>query len=196
MRVAKNELRQRMRALRARLSEDEVVRGSEAAAARLLALPEVTAARCVALFAPIIDSNEIQTAAIHAGLVARGVRVSYPTVRAPTEPLAFHEIADPGDLVVSRLGIPQPPADATPIALEAIDVFVMPGLAFDALGERLGWGRGHYDRTIARAPAALRVGFAYELQVVPRVPVGADDERVDRVITESATRTAPPRRTS
>jgi 5-formyltetrahydrofolate cyclo-ligase len=195
--AAKNELRQKMRDARAALDPSDVTRRSDAAAARLLDLPQVRAARRVALYAPILAANEIRTAAIHTGLAARGAAVAYPRVHAPGAPLTFHAVADPADLVVSGLGIPQPDPASSALALTDIEVFVVPGLAFDELGERLGWGRGHYDRTLARAPAALRVGYAYQIQIVPRVPVGAGDERVDLVVTESAVLVpSPPRRTS
>lgn len=198
MRVAKNELRQKMRHLRAGLSADEVEHLSAAAAARVLALPEVAAARTVALFAPIIDSNEIRTAPIHAGLAARGARVAYPRVHVTGEPLSFHLVDDLAGLVVSKLGIPQPAPASPALPLDEIDVFVIPGLAFDRLGERLGWGRGHYDRTLSRVPVALRVGYSYQIQIVPRVPAGADDERVDLVVTDTALLVpeGPPRRSS
>jgi 5-formyltetrahydrofolate cyclo-ligase len=194
MRVAKNELRQKMRDLRARLAAPEVARRSAAAAQRVLALPEIAGARCVALYAAIAGSNEIQTGDIHAGLHARGVRIAYPRVRAGVAPLAFGAADDPAQLVPSRLGIPQPDAQATEVALDEIDVFVIPGLAFDELGERLGWGRGHYDRTLSAAPAARRVGYAFDFQIVSRVPAGADDQRVDLVITDTGALQAPPRR--
>jgi 5-formyltetrahydrofolate cyclo-ligase len=103
-------------------------------------------------------------------------------------------VDDVEDLRPSRLGIPQPDPSTPVVPLDSIDVFLVPGLAFDLEGERLGWGRGHYDRTLVRAPEALRVGYAFELQVVDRVPVGADDQRIDVLVTETGARQAPPRR--
>jgi 5-formyltetrahydrofolate cyclo-ligase len=168
-----------MRAMRLDLSADEVARRSAVAAAHLLALPEVEAAGRVALFASV--RNEIDTRPVDAALRARGATVLYPRVAGAT--LAFAAVDSRASLVAGDLGIPEPPADAQPVPVEAIDVFVIPGLAFDTDGERLGWGRGHYDRTLAAAPAALRVGYAYDFQLVPIVPANADDERVDVVVT-------------
>ena len=69
-----------------------------------------------------------------------------------------------------------------------IAAFVVPGLAFDRAGGRLGWGRGHYDATLAAAsPAALRIGLAYERQLVPQVTREAHDMALHIIITEVAT---------
>jgi 5-formyltetrahydrofolate cyclo-ligase len=187
MRAAKDELRQKMRGLRLAVAPDDATRLAELAAPHLLALSEVAAARRVALYAPI--RGELDTAPIQAALAALGVACAYP--RTPSDGTLTFVDATPADLVAGRHGIPEPPAARAPIALDEVDVFVVPGLAFDGRGARLGWGRGHYDRTLAGAPAALRIGLAYAFQIVPAVPADADDEHMDVVVTEAgAQRTA------
>ncbi len=190
MHAAKDELRQKMRDLRFALAANEAERRSALAAPHVLALPEIVAARRVALFAPV--RNEIDTRPLHAALVARAVAVCYPRVDGAA--LSFATVDDLAALVPGRLGIPEPAPGARPVATSDIDVFVIPGLAFDLLGERLGWGRGHYDRTLAAARAALRVGYAYDFQIVALVPVGADDERMDVVVTCAGARRTATRR--
>ena len=64
---------------------------------------------------------------------------------------------------------------------------LLPGLAFDRAGGRIGWGRGHYDATFAAAPSALRIGLAFERQVVEQVAREAHDEALHIIITEVAT---------
>ena len=67
-----------------------------------------------------------------------------------------------------------------------IDLVVVPGVAFDAAGRRLGRGRGHYDATLAGLPAgAARIGLAFELQLVPEIPEEPHDVRLDAVVTEA-----------
>ena len=62
--------------------------------------------------------------------------------------------------------------------------FVVPGLAFDRAGGRIGWGRGHYDATLAAAPNARRIGLAFECQLVAEVPHAPHDVRLHFVVTE------------
>jgi 5-formyltetrahydrofolate cyclo-ligase len=181
MHAAKDELRQKMRRLRSSLDPREAERLAALAAPHLVGLSDLASVRRVALYAPV--RGEIATRPLHDALSGRGIACAYPRIAADG-PLEFVDAA-PADLVADRLGIPSPAADATPVPLADIDVFVVPGLAFDLDGERLGWGHGHYDRTLAGAPAALRVGYAYGFQIVAAVPIDADDEHVDLVVTET-----------
>jgi len=194
MHAAKDELRQKMRRLRSSLDPREAERLAALAAPHLIELHDLAAVRRVALYAPV--RGEIATRPLHEALAARGIACAYPRIArdGSSGPLEFVD-ATPASLVADRLGIPSPAFDAPPLPLAEIDVFVVPGLAFDLDGERLGWGHGHYDRTLAGAPGALRIGYAYDFQIVAAVPIDADDEHVDVVVTESgARRTRKPHR--
>jgi len=191
MRVAKDMLRRQMKDRRSALSPALHASGSAAAAAHLLALPEVKAARAIALFGSTRD--EIATAPLHDALADK--ILVYPRVLPDTPLLSFFAVIDrtvlePG----STLGVLEPPPAAIPVALADIQIFVVPGLAFDAHGARVGWGRGHYDHTLAAAPHALRVGYAFEFQIAPAVPTTAGDEHMDLLCTDAGVRAATPGR--
>ena len=131
--------------------------------------------------------SEVDTARIDDFARTRGWIVAYPRVIARTRVLGFHAVA-PDELARSGVGLHEPSADAPAVALDAIAAFVGPGLAFDRAGGRLGWGRGHYDATFAAAsPGALRVGLAFERQLVEHVAREAHDEALHIIITEVAT---------
>jgi 5-formyltetrahydrofolate cyclo-ligase len=98
--------------------------------------------------------------------------------------LGFHR-ATPDELVLGRFGIPEPPAAAPRIEAAALAAILVPGLLFDRLGYRLGWGGGWYDATLP-ATAALRIGFAYELQLVDELPRAPHDQPVHLVATDAA----------
>jgi 5-formyltetrahydrofolate cyclo-ligase len=71
------------------------------------------------------------------------------------------------------------------VPVDHIGLFIVPGLAFDARGNRLGWGAGHYDITLSKNTEALRVGFAYEAQIVDHVPTGPHDLPMHMTITDA-----------
>jgi len=138
----------------------------------------------IALYAA--KGSELDAARIDAWARGAGIAIAYPRVVADQRLLAFH-LAAPDDLVATRLGLREPRADAPIVELADIDAFVVPGLAFDRGGGRIGWGRGHYDATLAAAPHALALALAFELQLVEHVPREPHDRLVDVIVTERAT---------
>ena len=143
----------------------------------------VAAGGVLALYAA--KGSEVDPIALDAHARARGLRVAYPRVVDGERQLAFHE-ATLTELVPSRLGLREPRADAPALALDAIAAFVVPGAAFDRTGGRIGWGRGHYDATLAAAPAAIRVGLGFDCQVIDAVPHDPHDALLHYLVTETA----------
>ncbi len=131
--------------------------------------------------------SEVGTAAIDAAARARGIRVVYPRIVGAERQLAFHEVAL-GELASGRFGIAEPRVDAPVIALTEIEAFLVPGVAFDrASGARVGWGRGHYDATLSAVPTALRIGLAFEMQLVDGIAHEPHDVAMNLIVTEVAT---------
>jgi 5-formyltetrahydrofolate cyclo-ligase len=119
-------------------------------------------------------------------LLARGCRLTLPWVDGPSLQLAAVDALE--DLVPGWRGVLEPgPERRRPVPLSTVDVVVVPGLAFDERGHRLGSGGGHYDRLLAdRGPGTAVVAVAYAEQVVPAVPVEAHDAPVDAIVTDRA----------
>lgn len=89
--------------------------------------------------------------------------------------------------VTRRHNVPEPdPTMSTAVDPEKIDIVLVPGLAFDPNGGRLGRGGGFYDRFLSKHPMALRIGVAFDSQVVAHVPTNSHDERVDILLTPDA----------
>jgi len=128
----------------------------------------------VAIYAP--KSSEVDTAVLAAAL---GDRAVYPRIGDDLV-LAFA----PGPLAPGAFGLREPTGPAVPLA--DIAAFVVPGVAFDRDGGRLGWGRGYYDATLARVHART-IGVAFECQLVERVERDAHDINLEFVVTEVAT---------
>jgi 5-formyltetrahydrofolate cyclo-ligase len=90
------------------------------------------------------------------------------------------------DLVPGPRGVLEPnPARCKPVPLQKIDIAIIPGLAFDEKGARIGSGHGYYDRFIPDLPATTRkVALAFEEQIIPQVPTESHDKHVDIIITD------------
>jgi 5-formyltetrahydrofolate cyclo-ligase len=183
MTETKAELRTRMRAERKRLKLALPDAGVQAAShAHTLLAAQPFEARTVALYAPL--GSEIDTGPLAAGLTRRGLRLALPRVDAENRPLVFHAWA-PGDPLSADLqGCQAPSPDAEVVDP---DLFILPLVAFDRTGGRLGQGGGYYDRTLAALRGRLRpafVGLAFAGQEVSRVPVDAHDQKLDGILTE------------
>jgi 5-formyltetrahydrofolate cyclo-ligase len=131
--------------------------------------------------------EEVETAELIAELLLEGRRVAVPVHEHGMErPLVFAEIHALSEMVRNHFGILQPPRTAARLVpTAAIPLFLVPGLAFDSAGRRLGYGLGCYDRAFAdAAPGALKIGLAFELQILESVPAGPHDVPMDFVVTE------------
>jgi len=179
---------------REKLPAEERARLSAAAAARLIAVPEIAARlapqRTVSGY--VAAHGEMDPAPALAECRMRGAEVVLPRVVDEAPRLRFHRAEGGADglsveLTSGRFGLLEPPASAPEVALEAIDVVIVPGLAFDSAGRRLGRGGGYYDEAAARLRATgrgLLVGLGYDFQMVDRCPAGEGDVAVDCVVTD------------
>jgi 5-formyltetrahydrofolate cyclo-ligase len=156
-------------------------------AANGLLAARLSAGAVVALYSA--KGSEVDTARIDGFARSCGLVVAYPRVVGDARKLRFHAVTL-DELAPSRFGLREPSPDAPRVAVEDVAAFVVPGLAFDRSGWRIGWGRGHYDATLAAAsPAALRVGLAYECQLIEQVPREPHDAALHIIITEVTTYT-------
>lgn len=194
-RVRKRALRARVLAARAALSPEARAAQSAAACARVLAMPAWADARTVAAYLSI--GEEFDTSPLVREILGSGRRLALPRIVDPqsraTRHLVLHEVRDlSAETRPGLWGIREPdPACCPQIPPCAIDLMLVPGLAFDARGGRLGYGAGYYDRLIAQTAAGcVKVAAAFELQYVDEVPMQAHDQRVDWVVTAQAARRA------
>ncbi len=136
----------------------------------------------VAGYSPM--KGEADVMPLLSALARRGHRLCLPAVTGKTEPLAFRAWQPGEALPAGYQGIPEPVAGAERLRP---DVVLVPLLAFDSSGHRLGYGGGFYDRTLAalRAEGSVSaVGIAFSAQKVDRIPGSNHDQRLDAVLTE------------
>jgi 5-formyltetrahydrofolate cyclo-ligase len=184
----KRQLRREISAARRGLGADAAVRLAAEVCRRVAAVPRLSAVRHLAAYAPA--GGEVDPGILIRDARAAGATLYFP--RVASDGLEFLA-ADPADLVPGPQGVLEP-AEGAPLAVGTPDVVILvPGVAFDTRGARLGRGLGCYDRALARHATALRIGLAYELQIVPAVPEAVWDERVDLVATEARLIVGEPR---
>ncbi len=123
----------------------------------------------------------------NAQVLVAGCTLYLPRVDRRTKRLAIHRVDDLDRLQPGIWQIPEPDPETCPVLtdLSVLDLILVPGVAFDGQGGRLGYGGGFYDKLLADATRAFRLAGAYGFQVVPAVPMEAHDQRVDRIVTEA-----------
>ena len=146
---------------------------------RLFSLPEFKSARIVLFFASF--RSEVDTGPMIRRALTFGKRVVLPKVKDAE--LALYEITDwDKDVSPGAWGIPEP-RENRPVRLDEIDLILVPGAAFDGLGNRLGYGAGFYDKLLS-AFAKTTLALAFEAQIVPQVPAELHDIPIDKIVTE------------
>jgi 5-formyltetrahydrofolate cyclo-ligase len=126
--------------------------------------------------------TEVATDLLVARLRERGSRVLLPVLEGGEIHMAEY---GPGEALVETAYGPREPADRSRVRSADIDAVIVPGLAFDSAGNRIGYGRGYYDRfLVSLPPRVIRVGVCFSAQLVDAVPHGEGDEPVDLVVTE------------
>lgn len=181
------------RLLRARLEAERALSAAAAANAGSAALAHLQtdgrwrAATCVGLFAAI--RGEPETRPIFEALVARGSTVVLPRC-IDGHRLEFAPIDDWGELGPGRYGVAEPRSEARSGLWGLGDLVLVPGVAFDRKGGRLGRGHGYYDRSFGDQPRGRPwlLGFGLELQIVEHVPMESFDRAMDGILTEAGLR--------
>jgi 5-formyltetrahydrofolate cyclo-ligase len=156
---------------------------SQSIQARVLGSSLYRFAQGIALYSAM--QNEVSTDDIRDDALRIGKTVFFPRLGAGGS-LVFVEIQSATDLAPGKFGIPEPNGEKLLAHYGDIELLiVVPGVAFDASGNRLGRGQGFYDRVLQSSrPRAIAVGLAYEFQVVKSVPVDSWDEKVRFIVTE------------
>lgn len=181
----KAELRKRLRGVRKTMPPEAALERSTKIIATLETHPAIIAAKRVALFWPIEARKEVDLRALDRSLRTRGVSIAYPAIDTDTNEMTLR-LAGGDELEERGFGFAEPSADAPDAA--PLDVIIVPAIALDPSGHRIGYGAGYYDRTLPKyAPPAVTIGVAYDWQLVAEVPFTEHDVRVQWVVTDTRT---------
>ncbi len=178
--MPKRSIRQNLLKQRRALTGAECRQFSQAAHQLLFETDVYRQASVVALYAPI--HNEVLTVELFRSARQGGKKVCYPRVNG--ESLEFLVVEQESGLVPGAFGVAEP-IGTTIVPLEELDLVVVPGIAFDRSGYRLGYGRGYYDRAFGFTRRAVLAGLAYDFQIVDELPTEEHDVHLDLLVTSS-----------
>jgi len=177
----KERLRGRMRSWRRQIDSSWRDLTSATIISLLEALPIFQRAQIIQTYVAL--RHEVDTHELIRRLLRAGKQVAAPKVERGKE-LQQYFVKDFSELKPGAFGILEPPADPSRLAPpEQFDLVLVPGLAFDRAGHRLGAGKGYYDRFLAQIKAP-KIALAFAFQIVAQIPLEAHDQRVDVIVTE------------
>jgi len=178
---AKRELRTRMQSIRKLLPDESTAERSSRACAAVLALAEFASAQVVGGYIAMrkeLDVSDALTAAAQ-----RGKRIVLP--RITDDGLVFHVHVPGTGLVENDWGVLEPDPNAEQVPIAQIDLMLVPALALDLRGYRLGYGKSFYDRVLPQLAHGRSVGIVYDFQLLAEVPDEPHDQRVHWIITDA-----------
>lgn len=173
----KNLLRQMIRARKQEMTAEEICRRSEILG-QMLSRCECYQ-RAGTLYGYLPFNQEVRLVPILEQALREGKRIALP--RMEGRELVFHYMTDFTRIVPGPKGIPEPSREL-PIAREEEALVILPGLAFDPSGNRMGYGGGYYDRFLAREPKHPTIALCYDFQMVARLEPEPHDIPVQRVL--------------
>jgi len=178
----KSSLRKRLLNLLRNQKEEERIRKSRMITVRLFATPEFQRSRTVLFYASF--DGEVETFNMMKQAQKLGKTIALPTIAKDRKEIIPAQVEKLEDLKEGHFGIKYPSGQVRPLDVQAIDLVIVPGIAFDRDNNRLGRGAGYYDRFLSRLPSGIpTVGLAFDFQIVKRLPqLVAHDRPVSRVI--------------
>ena len=181
----KADIRKEIAAAIGRLSADELAEKTSLIENRLFDFANFLEAKIALMY--IENPNEVKSAEIIRRTFDKNKIVVLPLVKTDTKKFKLFKIDDfAKDLKPGQNGILQPdPGRCRTVPIDCIDIAIIPGVAFDEKGGRIGSGDGYYDRFIPHLPVTTRkVALALDDQIIPQVPIESHDKHVDIIITD------------
>jgi 5-formyltetrahydrofolate cyclo-ligase len=180
---SKSEIRKRLLGLRNSLSSEKITAGSGEIVSRLTRIEEIRKASTLMVY--LSFGSEVLTDDLIRWGWEEEKRIVVPFCLPEGREMTACRIDGFDELEKGHYGIRAPMADRLrPVPRGVIDVVVVPAVAFDRLGYRVGYGGGYYDRFLPGCPQAAKIGAAFACQIIEEVPVGPYDVTMDCVVTE------------
>jgi 5-formyltetrahydrofolate cyclo-ligase len=183
--LTKEEIRKKILSHRFKMSRGEVMAKSEVICGYLISSKQFREAKIISLYSPI--KKEVRTQDIFNAARSKGKIVGFPVSDIKKNEITYFEVDDVSELIEGAYGIMEPPSDKKRmINAPDINLIIIPGVAFDDRGFRIGYGGGYFDRLLGRDDIkATKTALAFDLQMVSRIPEESHDMRLDFIFTES-----------
>ena len=174
----KNQLKESILKKRNSLSKEEIIEKSSKIKGNLFSLDYYKKSKTIMFF--VSFNSEVDTHDM--------IRDALKSKTVVVPKVAYHEIEpsfiiDFDNLIPGKFGILEP-IETMKIAYKNIDLILVPGIAFDKEGHRIGYGFGYYDKFLKKVPKAIKIGLAFDFQIVDKIPREMHDVPVDLIVTE------------
>jgi 5-formyltetrahydrofolate cyclo-ligase len=174
-------LRDHARAIRASLSPAEIWEKSERICRNLMDVLDSKNPLMVYISKP----SEVHTWALIGHLLAKGKTIVVPIIEKDTKTLRLSYLDDPAVLSQSTFNVSEPVGHELPAQASDVKAVIIPMLAFDKRGNRLGYGAGYYDRFLTTYPHLTRIGIAFACQELAEIPADPTDAGMDMIVTDT-----------
>ena len=181
----KAEIRKRILAVRGVLTDDEIAAKSDAIVQKVLKTPEYMEALNILLYADY--NHEVMTRGIFEDAIMRKKRVYFPKFDRLTNAMAFYQTVSVKQLEKGFMGIPEPKENIQlcyKFNADEDTLVILPGVAFDTAGFRLGYGKGCYDKFLSGRRQLSTMALAFACQIVDELPSEQHDIKMDKLVTE------------
>lgn len=181
----KTEIRKRILEVRKSLTINEIEVKSEAILQNVLKTPEYIEADNILLYADY--NNEVMTRGIFEDALMRNKRVYFPKCDSLTNTMVFYRTLSAAQLEKGFMGISEPREDMQQryrFCADEDTLVILPGVAFDTSGFRLGYGKGFYDKFLSNKRQLSTMALAFAFQLIEELPSEAHDIKMDKIVTE------------
>lgn len=177
----KNTIRKEVLKARKKLTPLEIMFASDKISEYVLSLDELNEAESVLIYADY--NNEVMTDKLVLSLMMKGKKIYMPKVFG--DEMEFFRVFSLDELEVGAFNIREP-IDIEDLKYEykPKDLIIMPGVAFDEDGNRIGYGKGYYDRYLEEKTELIKVGICFKIQIVDKIPAQDTDVKLDYIISE------------
>ena len=181
----KGKIRKEINGMRDNTPDSELNERSERIKENLFRASEFVNAKTILFY--VSTRSEVRTEQMIKDSLKLGKKVAVPSTDLEKHMLCSFELKDfEKELAPGAFGIPEPKKGVcNEIPIEEIDLITIPGTAFDRKGDRIGYGKGFYDKLLSSMKDVTTIGLAYDFQIVPQIPEEEHDVKVDMIVTEN-----------